>query len=418
MLSRRSFIAAQIAAGEEWQRMITPGAPYQPQEHAAALAAAERRIREIRMRDAAFDLNLPQTMVRVEQVSHSFPFGNQLWAIDADYRHGRWDSPEARARRDHHARLFNAANALCYWTERPQNDASRTEDRQGEPKIENFAACVSWAESAGLIVKGHPLYWPIPKAVPAWVSRYDLATQMKFLEVRVRNLVARFHGRVKLWDVTNELLWEPPLAELPSRSWPHLAKTAAIAAPAADVIRWCRFEDPKATLVMNDYGLEADSPKSVPKAKDGTPVTAALQRRRFLELIAELRRRGAAPDALGTQSHTGTWLSPAAQLTVYDELAQSGLPIHITEYGPPPNVPDEYSANFLTVAFSHPSVEAFFFWYKLSDRAVDLVRGLIHEKWKTRLDGRTDEKGVLRFRGFRGRYVLHLPGGERREVSL
>jgi hypothetical protein len=57
---------------------------------------------------------------------------------------------------------------------------------------------------------------------------------MKFLDVRVRNLVARFRGRVTIWDATNELLWEPPLAEQGTHHWPHLATIANIAATAWD----------------------------------------------------------------------------------------------------------------------------------------------------------------------------------------
>ena len=45
-------------------------------------------------------------------------------------------------------------------------------------------------------VKGHPLFWSIPKCVPDWVLKYDYATRMKFAEVRVRNLVAAQRGQI------------------------------------------------------------------------------------------------------------------------------------------------------------------------------------------------------------------------------
>jgi hypothetical protein len=122
MSSRRQFIAAQIAAGEEWKRMTNGAQPFRAQDHSTAMAAAQERIRKLRMRAAEIDLGTPGAPVRVEQKRHAFPFGGQLWTIDADYRHGRWESPEARARRDRHTRLYNATNALCYWTERPQYD--------------------------------------------------------------------------------------------------------------------------------------------------------------------------------------------------------------------------------------------------------------------------------------------------------
>jgi hypothetical protein len=166
MWSRRQFLAARIAAGEEWRRMIQPSGPYIAAMQAEALAAAEARIREIRMRDAAVDFGIPRAAVQAEQLRHAFPFGNQLWGIDADFRHQRWESPEAVSRRAAFARTFNAANALCYWTERPQNDAIKTEDRQGELKLDSFAACVAWAEANRLLVKGHPLYCRSPRRSP------------------------------------------------------------------------------------------------------------------------------------------------------------------------------------------------------------------------------------------------------------
>lgn len=147
-VSRREFLAAsQVVVGEEWRQTAATATPYRAEEHTAAMAAAQKRIREIRQRDVEIPLNTPGMRVRIDQTQHEFPFGNQLWTIDADYRNGRWESPEARARREKHAQLYNAATALCYWTERPGTSASKTEERQGEPKVENFAACVAWAES-------------------------------------------------------------------------------------------------------------------------------------------------------------------------------------------------------------------------------------------------------------------------------
>lgn len=303
---------------------------------------------------------------------------------------------------------------------------------RSEPRLENFAYCVDWAKTAGLTVKGHPLFWSIPKAVPEWVKRYDYATQMKFLEVRVRNLVARFRGRVSIWDAVNESLWEPAFRNLPNRDWPHLEVIHEIADYIEPVIRWAREEDPDACYVLNDYGLEKDDPRSVPVASDGTKVTAQLQRKRMLELLKVLCDRGAAPGAIGLQSHTGGWLDPAEQVRVYDELAASGLPIHITEFGTggvarPGISPqesekavDDYIINAMTCAFGHSSVEAFFLWgmggVRWHDRSCNeaqplyyRVRDLLRKEWMTESSLATGEDGRIRFSGFVGDYVLRLP---------
>jgi hypothetical protein len=72
-------------------------------------------------------------------------------------------------------------------------------------------------------------------------------------------------------------------------------------------------------------------------------------------------------------SHTGWRLDPVKQVSVYDEMPASCLPIHITEvgagggnrYGKSPEeaekVLGDYVVNAMTCAFGHQAVEAFFF---------------------------------------------------------
>lgn len=432
------------AGGEEWRRMEKEGV-YRPDD--AALAASKQSIQKIRMRDVTLRLvdragrAVANAPIEVVQEEHAFPFGENLWMLDTLYRTGMWDHDRGRYFRLRLREVFNTVNALCYWTERPRNDGPKTEDIQGEPKYEGFARCVEWARGEGMQVKGHPLFWSIPKCVPEWVKRYDYETQMKFVEVRIRTLVSRFRGKVGTWDVVNEALWEPAFKHLPMRDWPHLETTQNMADYIEPVIRWARDEDPEALFVLNDYGLEGGGFKTPPVAKDGTEVTAELQRKRMLELVAELGKRGCAPGAIGLQSHTGGFLDKATEVELFDQMAASGLPVQITEFWTPKigrdDMPAEekdeilgqYACDFLTHAFGHPAVEAFFFWGFMS-RAIrwdenpaksghelkpmfHRVKQLINEEWTTRHELRTDGEGVVRFRGYFGRHALRyaLPGG-------
>jgi endo-1,4-beta-xylanase len=430
--------AGRPAPGEEWKAMEGDGY-FQP--NAASLDAVVRArasIERIRKRDVeilvvdAAGKALPKVPVQVIQKRQAFPFGDQLWELDTLVRFHEQEGDRARYVKQLFTGVLSAATALCYWTERPRNDSSKAEDFQGESRLENFAYCVDWAKTAGLTVKGHPLFWSIPKAVPDWVKQYEYPTQMKFLEVRVRNLVARFRGKVSIWDAVNESLWEPAFRNLPSRAWPHLEAIPAIADYVEPVIRWAREEDPDACYVLNDYGLEQDDPQHVPVARDGTRVTARLQRKRMLELLKVLCDRGAAPGAIGLQSHTGGWLDPVEQVRVYDELAASGLPIHVTEFGADgasrPGMSKEdadkalgdYVVNAMTCAFGHPAVEAFFFWgmggvlwrERSSNEAQPLyyrLRDLLRKEWMTQAALVTGEDGRICFRGFFGDYVLRFP---------
>lgn len=424
--------------GEEWRSLEQRAEIFDPRTWASELQAAHERIERHRQSDCVLVLHdaagrpLKNTAVRIEQVRSSFPVGDQLWGLDALVRDGKAGSDRVRYQQKRFAELFNAANCLFYWTERERNDASKTEDFQGEPRLDNVAWQVDFANANGLIAKGHPVLWSIPKAWPGWLARYPVETQMKFAEVRTRSLLARFRGKIRMYDVVNEPMWEPVPANLPRRHWPHIEPIEHIADFCCQAIQWCREEDPDAQLLINDYGMEQDTGQR-PLGSDGQPVTAARQRERYIALIAEMKRRGLAPDAVGLQSHTGGWLTPAQQLGIYQQFAQTGLPVHITEFwvheqDVDPNAkldPQErsalcaaYAAHYLTLAFSSPHVEAFFFWGAKVLHWRDALSGheltptwhalneLLNVKWKTRLLATTDAHGTVRFRGFHGGYRL------------
>ena len=179
------------AGGEEWQGMQR-GARYDPDADAGVIAAARANIEKIRKRDVELRVTdaagrpLADMPVEIVQKRHGFCFGDQLWHLDRLYRFGQGDTDGARYFKLRFSDVLNAANALCYWTERPRNDGPKMEDIQGHPSLEGFHRCVDWAAGEGLTVKGHPLFWSIPKCVPDWVKRYDYETRMKFAEVRVR----------------------------------------------------------------------------------------------------------------------------------------------------------------------------------------------------------------------------------------
>lgn len=423
--------------GEEWRDIdIAPG-HYHPADHDQVLRQARAGIREHRMGQVTLRMVDAQgrphagVKLQIEQTGSAFPVGDQLWALDRTARNGQWEGEWARAFRWRFSELFNAANNLCYWTERPRNDGSKTEAQQGDWRLDNFARTVEWTRDAGMLAKGHPLFWSIPKCVPDWVKRYDHETRMKFAEVRVRNIVARFKGKVTIWDAVNEPMWEAALKNLDQRQWPHIEPIKDVADDIEAVLRWCKEEDPGATFLVNDYGMIATDDKEL-KGHDGSKVTASSQRRRYVALFQELASRGTPPDGVGLQGHTG-WVPHDLQWHVLSQMHEgAGLPVHITEFWAKTDelrkagtMPEheidarhaEYVANFLTVAFGHPGVASFFFWGLMGeaikwqpDGGHDLrptykrVKQLLHEEWRTREAVTTDREGVATFRGFFGSY--------------
>lgn len=440
--------------GEEWKDIRALTRVLDEEQCAADLAAAQARIPKLRGGNCTLRLldrdgkPLSGLEVTLEQVASPFLWGEQLWGFDTLLRHGFGKSDYAR----HFTRLFtdclSSANCLSYWTEAPRNDGPKHMEFQGEDKMDNFEAQVNWALQNGLVPKGHPIFWTVPKAYPEWLKRYPLDTQWKFIEVRVRNLVARFKGKVKLWDVVNEAMWEPAPKNLPKRHWPHVESLDDICEYIVPVLQWAREEDPDAKFVVNDYGMEMESPGRDLVDQNGNPVTAKSQRDRYTALFRKLRAEGACPDALGMQAHTGSWMSPAEQVEILDDFATAGVPLHYTEFwahnqhlikaGMDPEEAEQrkadYIAQVMTMAFAHPAVDAFYFWGDIgksfgfqndhnskgmpssSNRPTVVyqrVKSLLRETWRTKLTCGTDSEGCLNFDGFHGDYRLRyrLPGG-------
>lgn len=392
--------------------------------------------------------------VEIELKKHAFLFGECNKHMDSLYRLGSAGEEKLRTGRKIFAEIFNALNATCYWTERPRNNMAKTEEYQGEIYMNGFDESVKWGLSEGLIVKGHPLFWTVPKAIPNWMDKYDYQTQLKFLEVRLRSIVARYKGKVTLYDAVNEMLWEPALKNLKQRQWPHMETEENIAEYISFVLRICREEDPDACFLINDYGLERNHNEPVQLVandnealaikssrllgNDDKEVTALRQRKRYLEIVNRLSDMGYPPSAIGMQGHSGA-VTAEQQWALYDQMGEAGLPLHITEFwahendfGPAFLQMDkveqqerlaEYVVQYMKNAFAHPAIDAFFFWGFMEmavefkeglSRSYDLlpvfhrVKDLITNEWHTKEVLTTDSEGRVHFRGFYGDYSLRF----------
>lgn len=431
------------AGGEEWLAMDETSG-YDAAAEAPTILAARERIPALRQRDVELRLvdrsgaPVAHAAVEVEQTESAFLWGHNLWGLDTAVRNGRQYSEDVQTECRLMARLLNAVNALHYWTERPRNDGPKSEDQQGYPTYEHLQWCVDWGNANGLTVKGHPLFWTVPKAVPDWVQGYeDYQTRLAFLEVRIRSIVNRFKGKIRIYDAVNEPMWEPAFKDLPKRTWPQMTNIGDIADYIEPVLRWAREEDPDACYLINEYGVSLgdDTPCAVP-GSDGSTVTPHSQFMRYLDLLDELRQRGCAPDAVGLQGHTGGWGRHDRQVATYQMIEdRCGLPVHITEYWAHTNHLEkvgmpadeiqarqwEYVRNCVTCAFGSSAVEAFFFWGMTKDLLEFFPKGgveckplyhhltrLLHEEWRTRATLTSDADGLLRFRGFHGDYSLRL----------
>jgi GH35 family endo-1,4-beta-xylanase len=471
--SRRNFLGTALAAAGSM--VLTSGTKHVQRnkkpfdlffapgnlEDDEVLAKARLDIPRVRTRETSLTLlkadgqPLSNVDVEVKQLGHQFLFGDNNWFMSQTFRSGLGESDRLKYYRDRFSELFNSLNVTTYWTERPRNDSAKTEDFQGFKQMEDVEESVNWALSRGLVPKGHPIFWTVPKALPEWLKEYPYETMEKFIEVRVRSLTARYKGRIKHWDAVNEMLWEPHPANISKRQWPYLETMDNMVDYIGKVLNWARSEDSEAKYTINDYGLSTTLQENL-ISHDVRLVTASSQRKRYLELVRKLQEKGTAPDLLGLQCHTG-WLKPSEQMAFYDEMATTGIPLSITEFwaktseimdvsgkkieseewrissGKKRNeglsleeaieIRDKYILDYLTCAFAHPAVDSFYFWGFLSmvvnfsdklsashdpEPVFQKVHDLINKEWNTNLILRTDNNGFVRFRGYCGDYSVRV----------
>ncbi len=385
------------------------------------VAAADARAPSLRSTKIQLWIDQPGIEVTVNQIKHGFTFG---FPIEL----GRFREP----------------GDLEWFTERMkehfslavlESDAkwARVEPSPGERNFSRADADVAWAEDNGFQVKGHTLLWGIPmplssSALPTWAEdrypSFDLspaeqdelrATLRSFIQDSVRH----FDRRLAYWDVTNET--QQPLAQ-----WFNVRLGPTI---VNDAFAWAREADPDVQLVFNEWIVEVftgfDSP------------TAADVRDRVLELLDQ----GVPIDALGQQAHfapTIAFADPSVDISgrtriddyalALDTLAETGLPIHLTETNfISPDDPEMRAAQaeaLLRLWWGHPSVEMIVFWgpwnkvagrdefdvgfwddNRQITRHGEAVFSLLNDRWRTNVAATAGSDGRFDIDAYYGDYV-------------
>lgn len=346
--------------------------------------------------------------VTVEQTSHDFLFGCAYPAWKGIPQHLGEEGWENWNR--YFTRLFNfttSENALKW---------GPTEPEKGKLRWEGGDFMVSWCRKRGIKIKGHTLIWAYEgHGFPNWLKQHTPEEIDRLAKEHIGALMSRHRNDIRMWDVVNE----PVHLHWFEDNW------------SKDYIlrsyKWAREADPEATLVINDYaGFRGDVDKFVPMVKD-------------------LLSKGAPIDAIGEQAHDPPhWYSPREIFSTLDKMASTGLRIHLTELTYPSNGADitggfvagkwdeenqgRFYRYFMTLAFSHPKVDAITLWAMWDGSswlkpggiirqdwtpkpAYHALDDLINNKWKTRFEARTDSNGEVRFRGFHGGYRVSVDAG-------
>ncbi len=374
---------------------------------------AQERIRQLRMGSLTVKVvdagGQPVTgaKVEVEQTRHAFRFGTAiadgpLFAT----------SPDGERYRAEIKRLFNYAvleNALK-WSFNNGN---------GFPTASRM---LDWCADNGIPVRGHTLLWPSYRHIPTQLQSLRGQDLRNAIEARVKDAVSKTRGRVVLWDVVNEAVTNTELTRDGGRDllWKSY--------------QWAREVDPDMGLVYNDYNI-SNSRAGANEA----------QRQAILKVIQELLDNGAPVTLLGDQGHMNVPFTPIPRvLETWNDLAQFGLPLEITEFDVVlGGIRDEeaqgkYLADYLTAAFSHPKMQSFLMWgfwdgaHWLAAQGAGIYRRdwsprpmleayerLVFRDWWTRDQGETNEAGIWSARAFKGTHRVRVTaGGVTRETQV
>lgn len=180
---------------------------------------------------------------------------------------------------------------------------------------------VDWLVKTKRIVKGHPLLWLHPYALPSWMKELTYPQFKKFLVEHITSVVIRYKDRIKIWDIANEL----PCSDANGFNL-NLEQLLEILKLVSDLVKKLQ---PEAHRIINFSDIWAAG--SYIHDKPSVPPVY------FLKLC---QKKGIGYEAIGLQFYMGlkkdfTCRELLNISRTVDEFAQFGKTIHFSETGFP-----------------------------------------------------------------------------------
>jgi len=184
------------------------------------------------------------------------------------------------------------------------------------PGVFNFTPSdhyVAFGERNGMFIVGHTLVWH--SQTPKWVfedsagqplTRDALLARMKD---HIQNVMGRYKGRIKGWDVVNEALNED--GTMRQSPWFKIIGDDFV----VKAFQFAHEVDPAAELYYNDYNL------ATPAKRDGA-----------IALVKRIKAAGVPVAAIGSQDHHKLdWPSAALVDSMFTAFHAAGVHANVTE---------------------------------------------------------------------------------------
>lgn len=355
----------------------------------------------------------PESIVNIKQIDHLFLFGGNIFLF------GDMKSEAANEKYENtFGTLFNAATIPFYW--------KTLEPERGKPRYEAGSSyeyrrpppdpVVEFCQSKGINMNGHAIIYGMRRwGHPTWMP--DNRKEMEpVFEAHVRELAMRYKDRIQRWDVVNESINQANRGIMPDD---YTYKT----------FKWAmKYFPGSVQFNINDCDMHSGPS------------------RRYVEIIRDLIDRGIRIDNAGIQMHIfnpeealkiaggADILTPEKVYAVLDCLSEAERPIHISEVtiSAPDDTPAgkqiqaEITRNLYRLWFSYPKSMGITWWNVVDGGAApgepscsglfdtemnpkpayEVLNELINHEWKTVLNVKAGQKGIIKFRGFKGRYLI------------
>ena len=375
-------------------------------------ASIDKNIEQYRKGDAK--LNIPSGVtVKIEQLSHSFIFGGNIFLF------GQLETMQQNKQYENtFGALFNSATLPFYW--------KTLEPEQGKPRYTVGSSYIfrrppvdpilEFCESNKIMAKGHAIIYGMRRwGHPDWMSS-DRKEMEFYFEKHIQELASRYKDRIMMWDVVNEPVDQANRGIMPDD---YTYKS----------YKWAMKYFPESVIFnINDIDF-----------KSGIPYT-----RRYVEIARNMIDRGIRIDNVGAQMHIfnpveaqkiaegDDILTPAKLMEVVDCLNEVGRPVHVSEVTvcapDSTNIGSAIQAviaeNLYRFWFSYPNITGITWWNvvdgggapgepsysglydkKMKKKPVyETLDRLINREWKTSLTITSNAQGVVCFRGFKGHY--------------
>jgi len=174
---------------------------------------------------------------------------------------------------------------------------------------------VKWAETHPVRLHGHCLVYQ--GAAPDWILNFKGSNDEfeQIIKSHIQTVVGRYKGKIKSWDVVNELINDKDGTMFMRVFRKMYASDAAYIEFVKHCFQWAHEADPDALLFYNDYNFEI-----APAKVEGV-----------IRLVNEFKRTGTRIDGIGTQMHMNINTPDAGIRSSLQRLASTGLLIHISE---------------------------------------------------------------------------------------